>query len=394
MIEPPASVTPELAHRARARAAGLRVALVHDWLLGMRGGEQVLLALLQLFPKAEIYTLFHNPGAVDSAINRRAIFASHLSRLPGVRRYYRRLLPFFPSTIERMRIRPGTDLVLSTSHCVAHGAAPPAGARHLTYCFTPMRYVYDQREAYAAGGASAETRILEWIAPKLRAWDRAAAQRCGNYWAISDFVSNRIEREYGLHAPVLYPPVRTELFTPNPGSPHSDPSAPYLIVSALAPYKRLDIAIEAANMLGKRLAIVGSGPAELSLRRLAGPSVDFLGWVDEPRLRELYRACSALIFPGEEDFGIVPLEAMASGKPVLALRAGGLLETHIEGTTGAFFNAPRAASLAEAWNRFDPAAYDPVAIRNHAEQFSTERFLDGFAARLGEFMDSSGRPMS
>ncbi len=409
---------PEQPARARRLAEGLRVALVHDWLLGMRGGEWVLEALLELFPRAEIYTLFYNPRGVSSTINRRPIFPSPLSSLPGIGRFYRAGLPFLPTAIETMRIADGYDLVISTSHCVAHGVRPPRGVPHLTYCFSPMRYLYDQQSAYADGGAGISTLALRTIAPYLQTWDVRAARRCGNYLAISDFVSRRIRKAYGLKAPVIYPPVRTDFFTP--GSPNQDAespisnlksaisdlksqildsklqipdddSRPHLIVSALTQYKRIDIAIEAANRLKRELVIAGAGPMERRLRKMAGPTVQFTGWVEGTALRELYRSCSALIFPGEEDFGIAPLEAMACGKPVLALRAGGLMETHIEGETGTFFDRCTSDSLAEVWDQFNPGVFNAAAIRRHAERFGIERFLDEFAVAVEEFLTTDGR---
>jgi glycosyltransferase involved in cell wall biosynthesis len=379
---------------ARAWAARLRVALAHDWLLGMRGGERVLEILLRLFPRAGVHTLFYDPRRIGAAINRRAVHPSPLSRLPGVGRYYRTLLPILPRTAGRMPMPPEADLVISTSHCAVHGVRAPAGARHLTYCFSPMRYLYDQQGAYALGGSGAGVKALNLFAPRLRRWDAEAARRCDAYWAISQCVASRIERIYGRAAPVVYPPVRTEYFTPRTPSRTGSSSAaapgPFLIVSALAPYKRVDLAIRAANALGKDLAVVGSGPLFSRLRRLAGPTVRFLGWVSDEKVRELYRDCRALIFPGHEDFGIVPVEAMACGKPVLALRAGGLIETMVEGETGAFFEAPETEALVQAWRRFDPAAYDPRRIRVRAERFGLERFLNEFAGRLHAWMRQEG----
>lgn len=369
------------AREARKRAARLRVVIVHDWLLGMRGGERVLDSLLTLFPRAEICTLFYDPGKLSGEINRRAVFPSPLSRLPGVSRYYRALLPLMPGAIDRLRLPAKIDLVISTSHCVAHGVRAPEHVPHVTYCFSPMRYLYDQRDSYGRGGSSVSASLLKLIETRLRSWDLAASRRCGEYWAISRFVAERIERAYGVAAPVIYPPVRTEYFTPGP-QPRAPRDGPFLVVSALTGYKRIDIALRAANKLKKPLVIAGTGPLESKLRQMAGPTVRFLGWVDDERLRELYRTSAALIFPGEEDFGIVPLEAMACGCPVLALRAGALRETNAEGVTGEFFDLPNEDSLAIAWSRFRPGDYDPAAIRAHAEGFGEERFLNEFAMKL------------
>lgn len=368
----------------------MRVGLVHDWLFGMRGGEHVLEALLELFPRAEIYTLFYDPKGVWSSINRRPIHASPLSKLPFVKKYYRYLLPLFPGTMGRLNVRPGLDLIVSTSHCAAHGVRAPAGAFHFNYCLSPMRYIYDQSRAYSEGSSGLGTAVLRYAAPALRRWDRKAARRCSSMACISHFVAERIDAAYGRAAPVVYPPVRTDFFTPPEGDRAAgegsaeDGRRPYLIVSALAPYKRIDVAIEAANILKKELIVVGDGPLGRELRSLAGPTVEFLGWVEAKRLRRLYRECAALIFPGEEDFGIVPLEAMACGRPVLALRAGGLLETHEEGVTGAFFDTCEPRCLADAWDRFEPLQYDSARIRLHAERFSQDRFINEFALGLAE----------
>lgn len=382
---------------ARRIASRLRVVIVHDWLLGMRGGERVLESLLRLFPMAEICTLFYNPKGVSSAINSRPIHASGLSSLPAVGSYYRTLLPVMPRVISNLAVPSGADLVISTSHCVAHGVRVPSGVPHLVYCFSPMRYLYDQQGAYSRGGSSLSTRLLRAIAPGLKAWDERAAQRCTRYWAISKFVADRVSRVYGREARVIHPPVRTDFFTPasargegsgqgssdsGDNGSHGSADAPWLVVSALTGYKRVDLAVAAANTLGLELIVVGRGPNERELHRLAGRTVRFVGWVDDARLRELYRGCRGLIFPGEEDFGIVPLEAMACGKPVLALRAGGLRETLLEGTSGEFFEASEEKSLAAAWKKFDPEAYDPADIRRHAESFGEERFLDEFAVNL------------
>lgn len=381
---------------ARRRVAGLRVCLVHDWLLGMRGGERVLEALLQLFPRAEVLTLFYDPRAISNAINCRPIHPSPLSNLPWLRSYYRQLLPLLPLAASRLKVPHETDLVISTSHCVAHGVRCDPSTPHLTYCFSPMRYLYDEGAAYARGGAGIWTGLLKLIAPSLRRWDAAAAKDCTAYWAISDFVASRIRNVYGLESHVLHPPVLTDFFTPRAedGGRGSDKeeekarAAPYLLVSALSPYKRVDVAIEAANALGKELWIVGDGPMNRRLRRIAGPTVSFLGWVEDDRLRELYRDCRGLIFPGEEDFGLVPLEAMACARPVLALRCGGAIETVREGVTGAFFDVCDSECLRRAWERFDPGAYDPEAIRRHAAKFGVQRFMDEFALQLAGFLDA------
>ncbi len=360
------------------RLAARRVALVHDWLLGMRGGEWVLTSLLKLFPLATVHTLFYHPSGISTFINRHAIRPGILNGLPGVRHYYRRLLPLLPRAIERVKFDPRTELVMSTSHCVAHGARHPPGAAQLNYYLSPMRFIYDQKAVYRQSGAATRWG-LEHFSPRLRDWDRDVARRCDNVWAISHFVAKRIEAAYGLKAQVIYPPVRTGAFQP-PNDPRR--TGDYLMVTAMVPYKRIEIAIRAANRLKMPLRVAGSGPLLRAMKRLAGPTVKMEGRVGEHRLLELYQTSRALIFPGEEDFGIVPLEAMACGTPVLGLGAGGLLETLEPGVCGAFFEKPDVDSLAAAWEKFKPEDYDPVALRAHAEKFSEERFLREMAEAL------------
>lgn len=377
------------AERLHGRLARLRVAFVHDWLLGMRGGEWVLAELLKLLPNAEIHTLFHDPRGIDNAINRYPIRPSPLNDLPGVRRYYRWLLPLMPGAIEAMRFAPRTELVISISHCVALGARRPAAAVHVNYFLSPMRYLYDQQSAYRRGGGLG-ARLLGLQAGRLRRWNVEAALRADQPWAISHYVAARVRRELGVDCHVIHPPVRTDVFTPPPaGAARVDED---LVVSAMVPYKRVDLAVQAANRLQRPLRVVGDGPGLAAIRRLAGPTVTVEGRVSEARLRELYRTRRALIFTAEEDYGIVPLEALACGMPVLGLGRGGLLETMVEAETATFFGAaahrdapaaePTADELAEAWGRFDPGAFDPQRLRARAETFSVVRFLDRIAAGI------------
>lgn len=361
----------------------MRVALVHDWLTGMRGGEKVLEALLELFPGAEVFTLLHVPGSVSPAIEARPIHTSFVQRLPGTRRHYRRYLPLFPRAVERFDLR-GFDLVVSSSHCVAKSARA-RGTPHLCYCHTPMRYVWDQYDAYfGPGRAGAATRLAAAaLAPRLRRWDRTTAARVDRFVANSAHVRERIRRFYGRDAAVVHPPVDVERF--RPGVQREDF---YLVVSALVPYKRVDLAVDACRALGRRLVVVGSGPEAERLRVRAGPATRFTGWAPDAEVRDLLGRCRALILPGVEDFGMAPVEAQAAGAPVVALGEGGALETvHPEGgngrpATGVLFRRPTADDLAEALLALEARSFDPAALRRNAARFGPTRFLAEMSAQV------------
>jgi glycosyltransferase involved in cell wall biosynthesis len=355
----------------------MRVALVHDWLTGMRGGERVLEALIGLYPTATLHTLVHVPGSVSPAIEARPIRTSFIQRLPGAPERFRQYLPLFPLAAARLDLA-GYDLVLATSHCVALGARPPAGACHVVYCFTPMRYAWDFQDEYLARvprGARGAGRAL---LAGLRRWDRRAGQRAGRLACISRHVATRIRRAYGRDARVIYPPVRTDLFQPAPPAADLDPG--FLCVSALTPYKRLDVAVDAFTRLGWPLTVIGTGPEASRLRLRSGPSVRFLGWQDDAALRRAYAHCRGFVFPGEEEFGIAPLEAMAAGRPVIAYGRGALAETCVDGVTGLFFHEQTPAALIDALRRFEVTGWSPEKIRAHALRFGEAAFREEMAA--------------
>ena len=348
----------------------LRVALVHDWLTGMRGGEKCLEVLCELFPDAPIYTLLHIKGAMSPLIESKVIRTSFIQHLPFVEEKYRMYLPLFPTAIQSFDFSD-FDLLISMSHCVAKGATPRTGALHLCYCFTPMRYVYEMYDEYFGRGKAgiAARSAMSVAAPLLRAWDRRSAGRVHNFIAISEHVRERIHRHYNRESDVIFPPVDTEKFQisgTNDGY--------YLIVSALVPYKKVDLAVRAFNDIGVRLVVVGKGPDEAKLRRIAKANVEFVGWKNDEELTSLYARCKALVFPGEEDFGIVPLEAMASGKPVIAFGKGGALETVREGSSGVFFYEQTESALGSAVRRADSMEFDPQKIRGRAMEFSRSIF--------------------
>jgi glycosyltransferase involved in cell wall biosynthesis len=354
----------------------MRVALVHDWLTGMRGGERVLESLLSLFPAADIFTLVHVPGSVAPALEARPIRTSFLQRLPGAPARFRQYLPLFPLAVSRFDLR-GYNLVLATSHCVAVGARAPASAAHLVYCFTPMRYAWTFEGAYVERVPSIARGALRVALAGLRRWDRAAGQRAGHLGCISQHVAARIHRVWGRDAQVVYPPVRTAFFRPLASEARGEA---YLCVSALTPYKRLDIAVDACTRLGRRLDVIGTGSELARLRRRAGPTVRFLGWQPDEIVAEAVARCRAFLFPGEEEFGIAPLEATAAGRPVIAYGRGALTETVVDGVTGLFFREPTAAALIDALERGEVTGWSAEKIRAHALRFSEETFRTEMAA--------------
>jgi glycosyltransferase involved in cell wall biosynthesis len=363
----------------------MTIAFVHDWLTGMRGGEKALELLCERYPSAELFTLVHVPGSVSPAIERMRPHASFVQRLPMAGRLYRRYLPLFPVAIEQFDF-DRFDLVVSLSHCCAKSIVRPGRARHLCYCLTPMRYAWDQFDAYFGPKriGSIGSRLMRPVMARFARWDRDTSARADRYVAISHYVAGRIGRYYNRKATVVYPPVNTEFFTPDPASPSlSDRQA--LVVSALVPYKRIDVAIEACRLAGIPLTIAGDGPERAGLERTAaasGASVTFLGRVSDDEVRALYRRAAMTLLPGEEDFGIVPLEAQACGRPVVALGRGGAVETIVDGDTGTLVGDPSAAAFADAMARTRDRRFDAGAIRSHAERFGRARFVDEMAALI------------
>jgi len=371
---------------AEAPWSGLRVALVHDWLTGMRGGEKVLEALCRIFPAADLFTLVHVPGSVSPLIEQRRIRTSFIQHLPRAGRLYRQYLPLFPWAVEGLNL-DAYDLVVSSSHCAAKSVIVPAGARHVCYCHTPMRYVWDQFDAYfgperiGAAASAAARPVMSWLAR----WDRATAARVHRFVANSRHVAGRIARYYNRPATVLYAPVDTKFFSVGADTPEDW----FLVVSALVPYKRIDIAVAAARRAGVRVKIVGTGPDEARLRAGASPHAEFLGAVDDATLRDLYRRAAALVLPGEEDFGIAPVEALACGTPVVALGRGGACETIEDGVTGRLVPEATADAFADAMRDVASRRFVRADLRARAEPFSAERFDAGFRAILQETLTAN-----
>ena len=345
----------------------MRVALVHDWLTGMRGGEAVLEALVEEFPDSEIFTLVHLEGTVSPTIEARPIHSSFLNHAPFVREHYRKYLPLFPAAIETLRPR-GFDVVISSSHCVAKGVRAN-GTHHICYSHTPVRYAWDQFDEYFPNRNLLRP-VARAGAAALRAWDRATVSRVNTFVANSSAVRDRIQRNYHRDASVIHPPVDVDRFT-RPRAPDDF----YLVAGALVPYKRIDRAIEACEIAGRRLLVVGRGPERARLERMGARHTVFLGHVSEEELADLYSRCRAVIMPGVEDFGIVTIEAQAAGAPVIALAAGGSLDT-VTADTGILVEQPTAQAFADAILELEGRTFDEQCARRHAAGFSRERFRE------------------
>ncbi len=363
----------------------MRVALVHDWLTGNRGGERCLEALCDIFPDAPIYTVVYVKGSVSESIERHTIVSSYLNSLPFVQKQYRYFLPLFPSAIESFNLHD-FDLIVSSSHCVAKGVRVPQGICHISYVHTPMRYIWDSYEQYFEKQMQLNVKKvgMKIFRERLQQWDVQSNAQVHKFIANSYNVAERIQRLYGRDASVVHPPVDWHSFEASDCDEEF-----YLMVTAFVPYKRVDLAIQSANTMNVSLKIIGKGPEEKRLKRLAGPTIEFLGWKSNEVVRECYENCTALLFPGEEDFGIVPLEAMASGKPVIAYGKGGALETVIplnpvtplsrpNHPTGLFFYKQTAEALSEAIQLFEQrrSEFKPQSIRAHVKNFDKAYFIE------------------
>lgn len=375
----------------------LRVALVHDWLTGMRGGEKVLEAFADLFPNAPIYTLLYKEGSVSEKLASRVIHASWLQRLPFAETKYRYYLPLMPTLVERLELEP-VDLVLSTSSCVAKGIRPPAGSVHASYVHSPMRYIYDRHGDYFSPRRSnlAARLAMRIFRRYLQEWDIRSADRVHHWIANSTFVSGRIWSLYGRDARVINPPVNADEFQ----SARREPEDYYLMVSALVPYKNVDVAIDAFRLLDRRLVVAGSGPLLGPLREDCPRNVELRGWVDRAELPGLVAGCRAFLLPNVEDFGIAPVEAMAAGRPVIALGEGGVLDSvrdldrhragELEGSlgsTGLFYRQSTPRALADAILRFEKEerSFRTETMQAWARQFDREHFQE----RIRAFLEST-----
>ncbi len=366
----------------------LRVALVHDWLNQMGGAENVLEEFVEMFPGAPIFTSMYGPDKMPDLYRALPIRTTFMQRLPGILDRHQVYLALYPAAFQSTDLSE-FDLILSNKSGFCHGVRSRRGERravHVCYCLTPTRFLwlYEQyRERERIGGLL--DLGLKPLLAMLRRWDYAAAQRVDYFIAISTVVQARIRRIYDRESVVVHPPVDTRRFTPDPSAPVGDY---YLVVSRLIPYKRIDLAVRAFRELpDERLIVVGSGRARQALEDVAGPNVSFLGWQPVERILELMRGCKAFIFPGLEDFGITPVEAMSAGRPVIAFRGGGALDTVVPGETGEFFDRQTPEMLKQTLEAFDPQAYDTARCRAQAEQFSQEAFRTRLLESLEKFVN-------
>jgi glycosyltransferase involved in cell wall biosynthesis len=359
----------------------MRVAFIHYWLVGMRGGEKVLEQLCRLYPDADIFTHVVDRDQISDAILRHRIETTSVARLPCARRHYTKYLGFMPRALEELDLA-SYDLVISSESGPAKGVVVRPTAAHICYCHSPMRYLWDHYHSYKQELGPAGRFIFSRVAHSMRQWDVSTAARVDRFIANSSFVAERIARYYRRDADIVHPPVDVERFAPHRGGPGDY----YLFVSELVGYKRADLAIEAFRDTPRRLVVVGDGAERKALEKRISPNIELLGRVSTEELARLYAQCRALIFPGEEDFGIVPVEAMASGRPVIAYRSGGAVDSVVENATGLFFDRQTVADLTDALDRFEAreTRFNPEIIVGHARRFSEQAFREKFEAIVAD----------
>jgi glycosyltransferase involved in cell wall biosynthesis len=366
----------------------LRVAIVHYWFVGYTGGEQVVNALAEMFPQADLFALVAKPECLPPSLRSHKLYTSFLQNIPGSRRWHRHFLPLHPFALEQLDLS-GYDLVISSESGPAKGVVTPSSTCHICYCHSPMRYIWDMYHPYRKEMVGPVRAIFSLTAHYMRLWDLATASRVDHFVANSEYVASRIRKHYRRDASVIYPPVSVAA-----GYLSDRIEDYYLVVSRLIDYKRVDLAIEACKRLGRRLRVVGDGDQYKRLRKLAGPATEFVGYLSNRDLHQAYAGCRALLFPGEEDFGMIPVEAQSFGRPVIAYGRGGALETVIdvtrdeslgpEASSGIFFGEQRPESLLDAILLFESmeSRFNPSLIRSNAQRFDVSQFK----TRMGEFI--------
>jgi len=353
----------------------MRVAITTDWLNSFGGAERVLNELVQLFPDAPIYTSVYDPRRIPQSLRDRDVRTSFLQKVPLARRRHQAFFPLMPLAFEQFDLSE-FDVVLTTSSACSKGVLTGAGTLNLCYCYTPPRYLWDLYHEHV--GRHRARMLIAPVAQRMRQWDRMAADRVDRFIAISHEVGARIRKHYRRDSEVIYPPVRVDRFSDR----ITPPEDYYLVVSRLVRYKRIDLAIEAANRLGRRLLVVGDGPERKRLEAMAGPTVEILGWRPDAEVTALFSGCRGFLFPGQEDFGIAPVEAQAAGRPVVAYGRGGAVETVVHGKTGLLFDEQTVESLADAILTLERWSIDPKACRRNAERFDASVFRERVAAAV------------
>jgi len=348
-----------------------KVAVIHDWLNGMRGGEKVLEAILDLFPQADIYTLFLDEKSVSDKIKSRKIFVSSLNGKKWIKKRYRSFLPFFPRAIEDFDLK-GYELIISSSHCVAKGVITDPDAVHISYVHSPMRYIWDQYYEYFGKIKGLKRKIISLFASKLRLWDVTSSARVDHFIANSSFIKRRIKKFYRRDAVVINPPIETDYFTIENTEDKKEDY--YLTVSAMVPYKRVDLLIKAFNISGEKLIVVGKGPELKHLIKIAKKNIEFIQKIEKEELRLLYRNAKAFVFAGAEDFGMVFVEALACGTPIIAYKKGGVLDIVEENVNGLFYNEQNVNSLLDALKSSKSIDFNKERIRESSLKFSEYEF--------------------
>lgn len=360
----------------------MKIAIVHYWLVGMRGGEKVIESLCRMYPEADVFTHVYVPAAVSDEIRRHKVTTSFINRLPRAAKLYQKYLPLMPLALEQLDLR-GYDLIISSESGPAKGIVPPPGAMHICYCHSPMRYIWNMFHEYRERSGPVTRLVMPALAHYIRNWDSLSANRVDHFIANSETVAIRLHRYYRRASTVIHPPVDVDAFEVLPAGLAEDDC---LMVGELVGYKRPDLAVAAFNRTGRRLVIIGGGEMLPALRRIAKPNVTLLGPQPFSVLRHHYSRCRALIFPGEEDFGIVPVEAMASGRPVIAFRRGGATETVVDGMSGVFFDEQSVDALIAAEERARTIAWQPREIAAYARNFSTSVFEKQMALHINQLL--------